>query len=300
MITRFVTNIDMAMNTRHYTQDSYKEITVELLKNLPIQYLVHYAAPFTGSGRATLPAGTHFQLTGTMNDYSYYAKLLNNIELIQEIYEKENSQEGRLKGRCTGISFFLTLGTLSSSRVNLINGDINCFTRYEMWEIQPNIFSVEGDVFSYFLCLDARAIFVPSGLTEIRSQAVRLIEKRQGELVHYIPNGEHRIYTLDELRNMVFDALDSLYLQGARRIGMNAIRSKLGSGGSEAAMVGAVMEWIYKRRIADGEVTILLVDKRRGFLTCKYVPELTLFRKRHGFRFDEMYDSKSRFIESLH
>lgn len=186
MITRFVTNIDMAMNTRHYTQDSYKEITVELLKNLPIQYLVHYAAPFTGSGRATLPAGTHFQLTGTMNDYSYYAKLLNNIELIQEIYEKENSQEGRLKGRCTGISFFLTLGTLSSSRVNLINGDINCFTRYEMWEIQPNIFSVEGDVFSYFLCLDARAIFVPSGLTEIRSQAVRLIEKRQGELVHYI------------------------------------------------------------------------------------------------------------------
>lgn len=44
----------------------------------------------------------------------------------------------------------------------------------------------------------------------------------------------------------------------------------------------------------------VLEDQRRGFLTCKYVPELTQFRKRHGFRFEEIYDGKSRFIESLH
>ena len=77
------------MNTRHYTQDSYKDLTVELLKNLPIHYLIHYAAPFTGSGRVTLPAGTQFQLTGTMNDHCYYANLINNTEFVNEIYEKE-------------------------------------------------------------------------------------------------------------------------------------------------------------------------------------------------------------------
>lgn len=285
------------MKTRHYTKDSCKEVVIQLHEDTLLEYFIHYMAPFTGAGRVVVPKGTRFKMNHYMNDDYFYASIINS-SLQLKIYEKENAREGRLKGRCTGITFIIHVSLLKNPSLIYVKGDINSFYG-ETWELKENIFSVEGDIFTRFLLVDAKAIFVPAGLTQIRSAAVRYIHRHPKELIHYIPNATHKVYSKDDVKNMVYDALDSLYLQGARRIAMNGIKSVAGSGHSECLMVEAVMEWIYQRRIPRNTVTIFLVDLRRGFVTCKWNIASSNFYKKHGFWFDDIYEMEAAFTERL-
>ena len=283
--------------TRHYTKDSCKEVVIELSKDTHLEYLIHYAAPFTGCGKTIVPKGTRFQMSNYVNDTHFYAHIINS-NLETKIRHEENNKEGRLKGRCSGISFVISVDTLRDPSTIYVKGDINSFYG-ETWELVENVFSVEGSVFSQFLMVDARAIFIPAGLTTIRSTAVRYINNHPKDLVHYIPNPTHQIYKEEDVRNMVYNALDSLYLQGARRIAMNGIKTTAGSGKSERLMIEAVLEWIYQRRIPRNSISIFLVDLRRGFLTCDWHIACSNFSKKHGFWYSKIYDPQSLFVESI-
>lgn len=283
------------LGTRHYTKESYKDVIIELTQDTVIEYLIHYAAPFTGAGVTTVPKGTQIKLRQHMSDTCFYSSAMNS-DIEDKLFELENNKEGRLKDRCTGISLFVSLDLLKGSSVKYISGDVNSLYG-ETWELLENIFSVEGDVFNEALCVDGRAIFVPGGYSEFRKTAVRYMQKSNKGFVHFINNSLQQIYTVDEVQPMVFDALDSLYLKGARRIAMNAIKTDVGAGGSEAAMFEAVLEWIYKRRIPKNTVSIFLVDKRRGFLTCKWSTAWHNFTKKHGFDYVCIYDKNVVFAD---
>lgn len=85
-------------------------------KKTRIEYLVHYAAPYTGAGEDCVKKGMVFKLRQKMRDDAWYCSLVNGDDTAR-IYENEKSVAGRknprLAGRCTGISFFLTEEQLS-------------------------------------------------------------------------------------------------------------------------------------------------------------------------------------------
>lgn len=279
------------------SKDAYKGVVIEFTKDTDLEYLIHYAAPFTGSGRTTVPQGTRLQLDQHMNDYCFYAHTINS-NLEKKLWQKENEVEGRLKGRCTGISFFVHISTFFRPTTTFVKGDINAL--YGMCiELNDGILAVDGDLFNNFLCADGLALFIPAGPTSIRDTAVKFLKTHRRVLVHYVPNSFQSLYTPRELKTLVFDALDSLYAQGARRIATNAIRTTCGSGVSEELQIAAVMEWVYRRRIPRNSVSILLVDKRKGFSKCNKFTAFDHFEKCCGIHYYEIYNEYSPFLDSL-
>lgn len=283
--------------TCYYSKDAYKDVVIELAEDTKLEYLIHYAAPYTGSGRTIVPKGTRFQLHQHMNDYCFYAHTINS-NMEEKLWKMENDVEGRLKGRCTGVSFFIHISTFFRPSTIFVKGDLNAIYG-NCTELNDDIYAVDGDVFCNFLCADARALFIPAGLTSIRSTAVRYLDSHRKTLVHYVPNSSQTIYTPTELKTLVFDALDSLYAQGARRIAMNGIRTTAGSGCSEELQIAAVMEWIYRRRIPRNGVNILLVDKRGGFSKCNKYTAYTHLEKSCGIKSYEIHNERSPFLDTL-
>ena len=279
------------------SKDAYKDVVIEFTKDTELEYLIHYAAPYTGGGRTTVPKGTRLQLHQHMNDYCFYAHTINS-NLEKKLWQKENEAEGRLKGRCTGISFFIHISTFFRPTTVFVKGDINALHGM-CTELHDGIFAVDGSVFNNFLCADALALFIPAGLTSIRSTAVNFLKTHRRTIVHYVPNSFQTAYTSRELKTLVFDALDSLYAQGARRIAMNAIRTTYGSGISEELQIAAVVEWIYRRRIPRNGVSILLVDKRGGFSKCNKFTAFGHFEKCCGIHYYEIYNERSPFLDTL-
>ena len=279
------------------SKDAYKDVVIEFTKDTELEYLIHYAAPYTGGGRTTVPKGTRLQLHQHMNDYCFYAHTINS-NLEKKLWQKENEAEGRLKGRCTGISFFIHISTFFRPTTVFVKGDINALHGM-CTELHDSIFAVDGSVFNNFLCADALALFIPAGLTSIRSTAVNFLKTHRRTLVHYVPNSFQTVYTSRELKTLVFDALDSLYAQGARRIAMNAIRTTYGSGISEELQIATVVEWIYRRRIPRNGVSILLVDKRGGFSKCNKFTAFGHFEECCGIHYYEIYNERSPFLDTL-
>ena len=79
------------MGRIHYnSKDAYKDVVIELTKDITLDYLIHYAAPYTGSGRTTMPKGTRFQLHQHMNDYCFYAHTINS-NLEKKLWQKGHS-----------------------------------------------------------------------------------------------------------------------------------------------------------------------------------------------------------------
>lgn len=48
------------------------ENVFELLEDTELEYLVHFAAPFTGSDKCMVPKGTAFVPNGPMNSEAFY------------------------------------------------------------------------------------------------------------------------------------------------------------------------------------------------------------------------------------
>lgn len=279
------------------SKDAYKDVVIELTKDTELEYLIHYAAPYTGGGRTTVPKGTRLQLHQHMNDYCFYAHTINS-NLEERLWKKENEVEGRLKGRCTGISFFVHISIFFRPTTIFVKGDINALHGM-CTELHDGIFAVDGSVFNNFLCADAIALFIPAGLTSIRSTAVSYLKTHKRALVHYVPNSFQTVYSPRELKTLVFDALDSLYAQGARRIAMNAIRTTCGSGASEELQIAAVVEWLYRRRIPRNAMSILLVDKRCGFSKCDKYNAFRHFEDSCGIKVYDVHDERSPFLDLL-
>lgn len=94
------------------------ENVFELAEDTELEYLVHFAAPFTGSDKCIVPKGTAFAPHGPMRSDALYINLVDegNEELFEKMDNQIKAKYEELFDRLQGFSFFITeeqLKTLS-------------------------------------------------------------------------------------------------------------------------------------------------------------------------------------------
>ena len=94
------------------------ENVFELAEDTEMEYLVHFAAPFTGSDKCIVPKGTAFAPHGPMRSDALYINLVDegNEELFEKMENQIKAKYEELFDRLQGFSFFITeeqLKTLS-------------------------------------------------------------------------------------------------------------------------------------------------------------------------------------------
>lgn len=85
----------------------------ELTEDTELQYLVHFAAPFTGSDKCLVPQGTAFAPHGPMRADALYMHLVDevnegNVELYKKMEELVKDNYENLFTLLQGFSFFIS------------------------------------------------------------------------------------------------------------------------------------------------------------------------------------------------
>ena len=99
------------MATREYIESlKIDENVFEVAEDTELEYLVHFAAPFTGGDKCIVPKGTVFAPHGPMRDDALYMHLVedNNEALLKKMEEQAKINYERLFSRLQGFSFFIT------------------------------------------------------------------------------------------------------------------------------------------------------------------------------------------------
>ena len=109
-----------------------------------MEYLVHFAAPFTGSDKCMVPKGTAFVPNGPMNSEAFYMNLVEeNEELVKKMEELVKNNYERLYTRQQGFSFFITEEQLQTLPLKFRSGsaerllEIMRQLRSPVWPIFP-------------------------------------------------------------------------------------------------------------------------------------------------------------------
>ena len=86
------------------------ENVFELTEDTELEYLVHFAAPFTGGDKCLIPKGTAFAPHSTMRDDALYMHLVDedNEELFAKMEAQVKINYENLFTRLQGFSFFIT------------------------------------------------------------------------------------------------------------------------------------------------------------------------------------------------
>lgn len=86
------------------------ENVFELVEDTELEYLVHFAAPFTGADKCLVPKGTAFAPHSPMRGDALYMHLVddNKDELLEKMREQVRVNYDNLFTRLQGFSFFIT------------------------------------------------------------------------------------------------------------------------------------------------------------------------------------------------
>ena len=97
------------------TQEQIEKLKIdenvfELAEDTELEYLVHFAAPFTGSDKCIVPKGTAFAPHGPMRSDALYINLVDegNEELFEKMENQIKAKYEELFDRLQGFSFFIT------------------------------------------------------------------------------------------------------------------------------------------------------------------------------------------------
>jgi len=120
------------------------ENVFELLEDTELEYLIHFAAPFTGSDKCLVPKGTAFAPNGPMNSEAFYMNLTEeNEELYKRMGDQVKANYEQLYTRLQGFSFFITEEQLQTLPLKFRRGnaerllEIMCQLRSPIWPIFP-------------------------------------------------------------------------------------------------------------------------------------------------------------------
>lgn len=101
----------------------FEDNVFELKEDTVLSYLVHYAAPFTGAGEISVPAGTRFAAHGPMRSDAFYMHPVEEDEtLLNRMREQENAQYEKLANRLMGFSFYITKEELETLPLTFVCG----------------------------------------------------------------------------------------------------------------------------------------------------------------------------------
>lgn len=101
------------------------ENVFELTEDTELEYLVHFAAPFTGSDVCMVPKGTVFAPHGPMRGDALYMHLIGgNDELFNKMKELVKVNYPNLFTRLQGFSFFITEEQLHTLPLKFRSGSV--------------------------------------------------------------------------------------------------------------------------------------------------------------------------------
>lgn len=117
----------------------------ELVEDTELEYLVHFAAPFTGGDKCLVPKGTVFAPHSPMRGDALYMHLVedNNDELLEKMREQVKINYENLFTRLQGFSFFITEEQLQTLPLKFRNGsaerliEIMCKLRSPLYPMFP-------------------------------------------------------------------------------------------------------------------------------------------------------------------
>ena len=102
------------------------ENVFELVEDTELEYLVHFAAPFTGSDKCIVSKGTAFVPHGQMNSETLYMDLADedNEALYEKMKELVKVNYDNLFSRLQGFSFFITEEQLKTFPLKFRSGSV--------------------------------------------------------------------------------------------------------------------------------------------------------------------------------
>ena len=116
----------------------------ELVEDTELEYLVHFAAPFTGSARCMVPKGTAFAPNSPMRGDALYMDLVEeNDELYKKMEKLVKTNYEQLYTRLQGFSFFITEEQLQILPLKFRSGsaerllEIMCKLRSPLYPLFP-------------------------------------------------------------------------------------------------------------------------------------------------------------------
>lgn len=101
------------------------ENVFELTEDTELEYLVHFAAPFTGSDKCLVPKGTAFAPHSPMRGDALYMHLVeDNEELFKKMEQQVKVNYEQLYTRLQGFSFFITEEQLQTLPLKFRSGSV--------------------------------------------------------------------------------------------------------------------------------------------------------------------------------
>ena len=138
--------IGVIMATREQIESmKIDENVFELVEDTELEYLVHFAAPFTGGDKCLVPKGTVFAPHSPMRGDALYMHLVegNNDELLERMREQVKINYEDLFTRLQGFSFFITEEQLQTLPLKFRSGsaervlEIMCKLRSPLYPMFP-------------------------------------------------------------------------------------------------------------------------------------------------------------------
>ena len=115
------------MATRDFIESlKIDENVFELEEDAELEYLVHFAAPFTGSDKCFVPKGTAFAPHGPMRGDALYMHFVDGEKeiLFKRMEELVKVNYTNLFTRLQGFSFFITEDQLKSLPIKFRSGSV--------------------------------------------------------------------------------------------------------------------------------------------------------------------------------
>lgn len=118
------------MSRKQFNIPSIKsgEFILKLKEDSKLEYLIHYAAPFTLNGEIVVPAGFRFSITESMRDDAFYIYPFENndsteADLLLRMNNLANKEHPELSKILMGFSFFITDLQIKSECFSFIKGN---------------------------------------------------------------------------------------------------------------------------------------------------------------------------------
>ena len=101
------------------------ENVFDLTEDTELEYLVRFAAPFTGSDKCLVPKGTTFAPHSPMRGDALYMHLVeDNEELFKKMEQQVKVNYEQLYTRLQGFSFFITEEQLQTFPLKFSSGSV--------------------------------------------------------------------------------------------------------------------------------------------------------------------------------
>lgn len=130
------------------TQEQIKALKVdenvfELVEDTELEYLVHFAAPFTGADKCVIPKGTAFAPHSSMRGDALYMHFVDGDReaLFARMEAQVKDKYEDLFTRLQGFSFFITEEQLKTLPLKFRNGSAERLLEI-MWQLRSPVYPI--------------------------------------------------------------------------------------------------------------------------------------------------------------